>query len=230
MSATYLQYLVMIAIEFVAIWYFARQGFHWLNVLLIANMILVTIFAPILLHFPIGISNIGNFFYAHIPVLMFLIVKNYGSVAARRVIKKTLLVLLVIAVFRFLIISIDDSLVVNQESFKAYKFFRSESYLIGIASFAGFYCSFFFFLTILEKLKDWNWIVTYLIGMIVWQLVDSLIFFPAVFLNTSANLMSVAEIMLVGFSLKVLIGVIATPLIFTKWIKKVKVNETGADV
>lgn len=187
-----------------AIYAFARQGFHWLNVLLIANMITVSITAKQLLYFPFGTTNAGNLFYAFVVPIEFLILSRYGNTAARRVIKKTLLVLLVITVFRLLVVNIDSTVAGNEQIKSAYEIINRESFLILGASFLGFYLAFSVWIETISKFKSEWWY--YFVGVITWQLVDSIIFFPALFFSASSDAGKVFEYLFVGFLVKIIIG------------------------
>lgn len=222
MTQTYFHYILIIAVEMMAIYAFARQGFHWLNVLLIANMITVSITAKQLLYFPIGTTNAGSLFYAFIVPIQFIILKRFGNTAARRVIKKTLLVLLLVTIFRLLVVSIDSTVAGNEEIKYSYELINQESFLILGASFLAFYLAFIVWLEAIEKIK--NNFIAFFVGVVVWQLIDSIVFFPAFFLSSSMDLTKVAEFLIVGFSVKSGIGFLAFFVLFILGFRAKKVE------
>ena len=226
MSEAYFYFGLIIAFELMAVYFFAKQGFHWLNILLIANLIMVSISAKRLLNFPFGVSNAGNLFYAFIPIVSFLVVKQYGETAARRIVKKSILVLGLIVILRFLFISIPDTVEGNEVITECYRTVIQGNYLITAASFLAFYFSFIFALRVFELFEN-NKLIAYLAGMLVWQTVDSVIFFIVAFLNTWGELGKVWEYLWVGWLVKICIGGLTVCLVGVKELPRKPTKRVG---
>lgn len=215
MSETYLYFCLIIAFELAAVYFFAKQGFHWVNILLIANLIMVSISGKRLLNFPFGISNAGNLFYAFIPIIAFLVTTQYGETAARRIVKKSILVLGLIVILRLLFSWIPDTVEGNEVVSEAYRTIIQGNYLITGASFLAFYFSFIIALRVFEKFENNEW-VAFGLGMLVWETVDSSIFFILAFLDSWGNLGKVWEYLWVGWLVKISIGTLTLSLVGVK--------------
>lgn len=216
MNEILLHHGLVILGESAAIYYFAKQGFHWLNVLLIGNMIAVQFYAKLLIVYPFGESNLGNLFYGFVFPICFLIWENYGETAVNRVVRKTLLVLAVVCGYQIAVNWLPESATVagNEETRNAYLLITKNSYLVLFASFWAFFISFKLFLEVVGNYKN-SW-VSYPIGLIVWHIVDSIIFFPILFWSVFGDTVKVLGFLWIGIVNKILIGLMLMPLVWVK--------------
>jgi queuosine precursor transporter len=202
-----------------------RFGKEWLYGILTINLILISTFGAKLIPVSIFefITNAGNVFYAVIFFTIHVLVEHYGKSAAQRGIWfSSVFVILYVIMSDIARIFVGSS---SSESVNIaiYNVFGNTT-RFALASILAYlvaqYFNIWFYDLLREKFqKRFLWYRD-TASNILGQLLDSAIFFSLAFLNAIPPIL-LFEIMVVGFVLKVMIGLLGLPALYlTGWVKK----------
>lgn len=205
---------LIVLVEAVCVAIAIIKGREWLRVLAVANMLLIAVTVKKLFDFGFGVSNIANLFFATVLLIQSLIYFRYGMKAAQRTIYVILWADIAFIALGLLTIYAQPYVEGNEEISLAYNTVAETSPLPITASFLSFYCSNQILLTTLHVTrKRARTLASYLLAIVSAQVIDTLIFFPMVFGNGVLT-KSVVEIAGVGFMVKIIAGIILSPLLF----------------
>ena len=195
-----------------------RLGSRYLLAMLVANIILVSVFASKLISVFGYVSNVGNIFYASTFLCSSLLVEHSSAKETKHTIYAG-----VLAIFAYLLLSQITihlpSLLGNESISQQFAFLFSSSVSITIGSVLAFVAAQLFLIHVYDILKGrrndkgflqiaFRAIVTAAIA----QWIDSIIFFPIAFHTFSPK--TILEIASVGYVLKVCLAVLSVPIIY----------------
>lgn len=202
-----------------------RFGKEWLYGIIAANLILVNTFGAKLipLSFFGFVTNIGNVFYAMAFFAIHVLLEHYGKKSAIKAVWiGSFLALFFIVMSKLTLISegVVDRVEINQAITNLF----NNGIRLAIASIVPFIAVQYFNIWLYDLLhqrhgKNYLWLrdsVTNILG----EAMDSAIFFSIAFFNAVPN-QTLLEIMLVGFLLKIFVGLLGTPILYLTYrIKK----------
>ena len=201
-----MEYLVLIlAVNIAAILIAAHKGEEWLRWLIAVQMIILGATVKKLFDYGIGISNVGNIFFANVFLIQSLIYFRYGTAAVLKTVYTTLFAAFTFGCLRILV-SNTPTVMGNEEIAGSLQAIVLTEPLVFVGSFLGMYCSMQVLIFVLSKIEN-KWL-GYLSAIVIAQIVDSLIFFPIVFANEGSFTM-----MTTGFTVKLILGVLMMPLL-----------------
>ena len=177
-----------------------------LRAFVLLNMVLITVFGGIM--FPPGMptSNIGCVFYSFVLAAVMLLFRRDGTVSVVRilhVIVFSILMLLAIAV-------VLNAMKWDGPAAAAYHEVLEGAYRFSYASLCAFVIGQALYTCLYRKLQHRSVLWYYVVNMILVQAVDTALFFPLAFGESSIDLLPVA---LNGFFIKVAIGLLLTPFV-----------------
>ena len=177
-----------------------------LRAFVLLNMVLITVFGGIM--FPPGIptSNIGCVFYSFVLAAVMLLFRRDGTVSVVRILHVvvfSILMLLAIAV-------VLNAMKWDSPSAAAYHEVLEGAYRFSYASVCAFAIGQALYTCLYRKLQYESVLWYYVANMVLVQAVDTALFFPLAFGESSIELLPIA---LNGFFIKVAIGLLLTPFI-----------------
>ncbi|MBX4191943.1 queuosine precursor transporter [Candidatus Parcubacteria bacterium] len=206
---------------FLATAWSARFGKAWLYAVVVINLLFVSLFGAKLISVFDQTTNAGNIFYAVVFFATYLLIENYSTQTARHSIYIGLF-----GVALFLIASrVIVTLTTLPESALADQAIASLVILtpnIAFASVVAFFIASHANILIYDHFRTLQYplVVGLLIALSAAQCIDSLIFFSLAFSDKLASGV-LFETMWVGFTLKVVLGIISIPFIYLNvWLKE----------
>jgi len=163
------------------------------------------------------VTNLGNVFYVSIAFTMYILFEQYGLNKARQAIWSSALLLVMFTILSQLSVArIGITQTIDLEN--ALKLVFNISPRIAVASMLAFLLAQHFNLYVYEYLfknkpRLGMWTRSNISNLLT-QVVDSTLFFLVAFYGT-LSLPEISEIMFVGFALKVVIGLLASPILFS---------------
>lgn len=208
--------LLLILIEFILLVYAgSREYITNLVGFIVAKMVYISTFAPVLLLIGSTVTNVGTLLYGSVMTAQCIVLAKHGQKPGERVLEASLYVLFTVFILGMFVTTLSP-VAGNEKMLGAAQTLLEFSPLNTLASFLAFFISQSVLMFVFLKLK-YNYTLRSIIAITIAQIVDSLIFFPIAF-------HSVPEwwnIMIAGFWLKVALAVIYAPAVYltTKNIK-----------
>lgn len=201
--------------EFTAMFLIGRRRKDFLIGAIAINLILVSLFGGQLISIFGFITNAGNVFYIAISLALYLLIENYGHKEAGRGIWISFSLVMLFTILAQLAIGVHG--ISSSSAFeKALRTTFDISPRIALASLLAFLLSQHINLYLYERLKrvyggSKIWLRCN-VSNIATQIVDSFIFFLVAFTLIAPS--SITEIMLTGFAVKVIFGVLVTLFLY----------------
>lgn len=194
-------------IELLALALASQAGKGCLKLLVLSQLLLIYGYSQVLVDYGIGISNMGNVFFAVAVSALVLIYLNYGIAEVKATILQVVIVVLVFVSLRYYTVEL-NSVNPDEAVTLAYKEALMHISSVFFASLGGFGLSAFVLVEILEKLKT-SLLVKYFTGVLTLEIIDSLIFFPVAFgFNPE-----VFNLFMTGFIVKMVIHTALLPVV-----------------
>lgn len=208
--------LTILVFEFTAVVLLNRLRSDLLFGIITVNLIMIATFGSQLVSILGFVTNIGNVFYVTISLVLYILIENYGHQIANRAIWVSFSLIIVFFILTQLSINV-PSIPETSTIQSALSTIFNVSPRIVLASLCAFLLAQqvnLYLYELLWKLSKGRllWLRSN-ISNVVAQFIDSVIFFLVAFAITTP-LSQIFGIMIVGFTTKVLAGLVATPFLY----------------
>jgi uncharacterized integral membrane protein (TIGR00697 family) len=219
-------YIVLAFINLSAVLFMFRMGKSFLYTVIAVNLLFVGLFGAKLVTLAGWMTNVGNVFFAAVFLATHLLVEHYGKRDAQRSIWISYIFQVLLLVNVDLVVKlagIPQSEIANNALLTLF----TEVPRIVLASFAAYICSLYTTISVYDTIRTATqgrmlWLRD-TVANIVGQGVDSVLFFTIAFYGTVTSDM-LYELITAGFAVKVLIGVLGTPLLYLSYALKPTVS------
>ena len=194
--------LTVIAVEFALL--AAGLIADYLGVFVMVNMLAIMLYAPQLFDVAGWTNNVGAIFYSFVLLAMTMIVHRNGTKAAVATLSHLLYVIVAaIALSAVVLWAIDAGSDLTPWEYSARQIIDS-SYQTAVPSLAAFFIATATMIAILQRRQVW-W--SYVVAIIVAQVLDSVVFYPLAF--SHLPLVEIAELTWTGVVFKCAVSVVA---------------------
>lgn len=189
------------------------KNLHFIRAIIVINMVLISLFAPLLIGYAGFVSNVGNIFYATVVGLQMYILMHYGKKEATETINKIVFVLFTLSGI-YLGLNLLHCFPVPEGFCSSVKLLTNQSpltLLVAVFAFIIGQLSLIKSYEIFTKKINSN-ILCAFFAIVVAQFVDSVVFFGIAF----NDFFGLLQIMIVGFVFKVLLALVTLPVLKLK--------------
>lgn len=200
-----------------------RLGREWLYASIIANLLFISIFGAKLITVFGVVTNVGNVFYAVVFFVLYILVEHYSAEEANRAVWVGFFGVLLFIVSSQFIIGFTGT-PESMEANHAIEVLYGVVPRIAIASLFAYLITQHLNIWFYDKLRRehngaWMWLRVS-VCVLLFQIIDSVLFFTVAFLGV-LPFSELAQVMIVGYIVKVTAGIASIPFMYLSfWVKK----------